>query len=93
VRRLAVDLEQKMSPDTTRQIGAFIATSQDGAQHDILIFQTFQEALSRAGKSVRPGRKHLETTDGHKVNRIDKGKYEIAVFPAISLSSDDPTAP
>jgi hypothetical protein len=38
------------------------------------------------------GLKQIETEDGHSVNRLERGRYEIVVTGQI-LTSDDPAAP
>jgi hypothetical protein len=55
-------------------------------------YTEFLEAGGTEGFQWIEGIKSLRTADGQRLNRIDKGKYQVVVTGEI-LESDDPTAP
>lgn len=66
--------------------GAFLA--KDGAGKDY----TIHVYASVVGGEIREATS-LHTTDGRRVDRLGKGRYEIRDRPTIPLHSDDPDAP
>jgi hypothetical protein len=52
-----------------------------------------RRSLRRGGWSRGVGLGELWTTDGHRVNRLDKGHYEIIGWTDVEVWSDDPNAP
>lgn len=74
-------------------VGSCRAHTQDGEWHTIEIWTHFAEVHDRDLARVRPSLLVLTTTDGHGVDRIQKGEYRLTDSPEISLSTDDPNAP
>ena len=71
---------------------SFVARSEDGQVFRIDVCANVIPAGARAQpNAVHEGLKELWTSDGRRVNRIDKGVYEI-VESGVRLTSDDPDA-
>lgn len=65
----------------------FIATDSEGKEYKIFIYIDYYKANSfDKPNDVVQGPKTLETSDGRKVNRIEKGKYQIVPTGTILLS-------
>lgn len=78
----------------TKHTGTFTARAQDGREFAICIFTYYDETGSFGGKREPvEGQKSLKTSDGNKVDRIEKGKYRIIGPEEIHIFSDDPNAP
>lgn len=80
----------------TEHVGSFTAVADDGTTFEINIFQDFIYESSWAGTDKLPGLMSLKTTDGHAVNRVDKGQYQVVGYGAIDYldtSSKDANAP
>jgi hypothetical protein len=73
-----------MSRKTVERTSGFVATDADGRRYQVDVFTEFVEGV--------PARRTLTTRDGQHLNRLDKGRYEIAATK-LELTSDDPTAP
>ena len=76
-----------------RKVGQFIATDENGRRYTILIYTN----IIKAGKVENPsggieGETELRTFEGMAVNRLEKGKYQIAQT-GIIVQSDSPDAP
>jgi hypothetical protein len=81
-------MDRKYPKETNR----FQARDDNGTPFTIIEFTEFIEASSRAGTETVPGMKSLKTTSGHSVNRVDKGKFQVAVL-GLALHSDDAETP
>jgi hypothetical protein len=76
-----------------RMIGQFIATDENGRRYTILIFTNFIKAGTFENPSMEvEGMEELKTFEGMAVNRLEKGKYQIAQT-GIIIQSDSPDAP
>lgn len=74
--------------------GSFVATDDDGQPYTVVIHRHVSDTGAQLDpRSAAPGNLILRTTDGKKVNRINKGHYEIESQPNIPIYSNDPTAP
>ncbi|MEE9448853.1 MAG: hypothetical protein V3V72_02290 [Ignavibacteriaceae bacterium] len=70
----------------------FKAFSEDGQEFIIHEYTNFiKSGTFENPNRVTPGMKELRTSNGDKVNRLDKGKYEI-VSTALVVTSDSPDA-
>ncbi len=80
-------------PSMKRQTGSFDAVDGTGRLWTIFIYTDFLDVSTTGNPhAVREGLKELRTSNGHHVNRIEKGRYEV-VGPGITLCSDSPEAP
>ena len=77
-----------------RKIGQFIATDENGRRYTILIFTNVIKAGTLENPSMEEveGMEELKTFEGMAVNRLEKGKYQIAQT-GIIVQSDSPDAP
>ena len=76
-----------------RMIGQFIATDENGRRYTILIFTNLVKAGTVENPSMEvEGNKELKTFEGMAVNRLEKGKYQIAQS-GIIIQSDSSNAP
>jgi len=75
----------------TRQTGSFVAKQEDGKLVTLKVFTDYIVAESRERAEEIPGRKTLRTLEGHVVNRLNKGRYQVVVT-GVRLTSDDPAA-
>jgi hypothetical protein len=76
-----------------RKIGQFIATDENGRRYTILIFTNVVKAGTLENPSMEvEGMEELKTFEGMAVNRLEKGKYQIAQT-GIIVRSDSPNAP
>jgi hypothetical protein len=76
-----------------RKIGQFIATDENGRRYTILIFTNVVKAGTLENPSMEgEGMEELKTFEGMAVNRLEKGKYQIAQT-GIIVQSDLPDAP
>ena len=76
-----------------RKIGQFIATDENGRRYTILIFTNVVKAGTLENPSMEEeGETELRTFEGMAVNRLEKGKYQIAQTGMI-IQSDSPNAP
>ncbi len=76
-----------------RQTGTFVAKDKNGADQSLYIFTEFIDASDSDDPYAKiEAKKYLETENGLKVNRLEKGKYQIVASGEI-LHSDDPNAP
>jgi len=76
-----------------RKIGQFIATDENGRRYTILIFTNVIKAGTLENPSMEEeGETELRTFEGMAVNRLEKGKYQIAQT-GIIVQSDSPDAP
>ncbi len=72
---------------------SFVAVGEDGSEHTIDIYiHVFDVATFEDPSAELDGIKELRAEDGRRVNRIDKGVYEI-VDTKERLTSADPAAP
>lgn len=75
-----------------RLIHEFTATDDQGKEYRLRVRQDEIPVNTRENPSaVTGGLKSIVTDDGRKVNRLGKGRYEIAVS-GIILTSSDPDA-
>ena len=75
-----------------RMIGQFIATDENGRRYTILIFTNVIKAGTLENPSMEvEGMEELKTFEGMTVNRLEKGKYQIAQT-GIIIQSDSPNA-
>jgi hypothetical protein len=58
----------------------------------LIQYERVSTVATRAGYDSVVVGWQIETEEGHSVNRLDKGKYEI-VLTGQKLNSDDPAAP
>ena len=72
-----------MGAKERREIGRFVARSDDGSyKTTIIIYQDFVDAGSRGNpNAVLPGTKHARTIDGYACNRIDDDTFEVVNDP------------
>jgi len=82
-----------MSPPRER-VGTFTAYSDEGGE---FVIYAFQEIIA-AGSQDTPtatlrGKRVLQTAGGLKVNRKEKGVYEIPKLGNLIVRSDDENAP
>ena len=76
-----------------RKVGQFIATDENGRRYTILIYTNIKKAGTVENPSVEvEGMEELKTYEGMSVNRLEKGKYQIAQT-GIIIWSDLPDAP
>jgi hypothetical protein len=76
-----------------RKIGQFIATDENGRRYTILIFTNVVKAGTLENPSMEVEEmEELKTFEGMAVNRLEKGKYQIAQT-GIIIQSDSPNAP
>ena len=76
-----------------RKIGQFIATDENGRRYTIVIFTNVVKAGTLENPSMEvEGMEELKTFEGMAVNRLEKGKYQIAQT-GIIIQSDSPDAP
>ena len=79
-----------------KQIGSFIAKDSTGKRYHIYAFADFAESQSSPGSVSLPGIPWLQTSDGNRVEHLNKGHYKIhgipPIVPDIELTSDDPNA-
>ena len=76
-----------------RMIGQFIATDENGRRYTISIFTNLVKAGTLENPSMEvEGMEELKTFEGMAVNRLEKGKYQIAQT-GIIVQSDSPDAP
>ena len=76
-----------------RKIGQFIATDENGRRYTILIFTNVIKAGTLENPSMEvEGMEELKTFEGMAVNRLEKGKYQIAQT-GIIVQSDSADAP
>jgi hypothetical protein len=74
-------------------IGQFIATDENGRRYTILIYTNLVKAGTVENPSMEvEGMEELKTFEGVAVNRLEKGKYQIAQT-GIIVRSDSPNAP
>jgi hypothetical protein len=74
-------------------LGSFRCQASAGQEYVVDIAQEVIDAATFDNPNGEiPGLKSLRTRDGLAVNRLEKGRYEIAVTNEI-LTSDDPNAP
>jgi hypothetical protein len=81
-------MDRKYKKETNR----FEARDDNGNLFTIVELTEFIEVKSRAGTQTVEGMKSLKTTTGHHVNRVAKGKYQLAVLH-LDLHSDEADAP
>jgi hypothetical protein len=73
--------------------GSFTAVGDDGSPVMVDIFTEIVDVGTFGNPDAEmEGLKRLLTADGHHVNRLDKGKYQV-VNTGQHLSSTDPNAP
>jgi len=76
-----------------RHTRSFVAVGEGGAEWTIHIFTEIVDAGTFADPNAElEGLKQLRTENGDAVNRLEKGKYQIAVTGE-TLTSEDPNAP
>lgn len=76
----------------TQLTGTFEASGSDGKEYTLLVWTDLVPAGTMTDPdAVIEGLKTLRTSDGHSVNRLEKGKYQI-VQTGISLHSSSPEA-
>ncbi len=76
-----------------RKMGQFIATDENGRRYTILIYTNVAKAGTLENPSMEvEGMEELKTFEGMAVNRLEKGKYQIAQT-GIIIRSDSPNAP
>ena len=76
-----------------RKIGQFIAIDENGRRYTILIFTNVIKAGTLENPNMEEeGETELRTFEGMAVNRLEKGKYQIAQT-GIIIQSDSPDAP
>ncbi len=76
-----------------RRMGQFIATDENGRRYTILIYTNVIKAGTLENPSMEvEGMEELKTFEGMAVNRLEKGKYQIAQT-GIIIQSDSPDAP
>ena len=77
-----------------RRTGAFWATDDDGKRHYIIIYTQDTDAtrFGANGQDELPGVLEYVTSNGLRVNRLEKGKYHVIQTGKI-LRSDAPDAP
>ena len=77
-------------PSMKRQTGSFDAIDGAGRVWTIFIYTDFLDVSTTGNPhAVRDGLKELRNSNGHHVNRIEKGRYGV-VGPGIALCSDSP---
>lgn len=73
--------------------GSFLAFDEQGRESKLNVFvELISAATMRDPRRVVEGQKFLLTEDGKFVNRLDKGRYQIACTGEL-LQSDDESAP
>lgn len=73
-----------------RHTGSFRAVSENGTEHMVHVFVEILDASSHDDPDGElEGLKTLPTADGHFVNRLEKGRYQIVETGEILLSSDE----
>ena len=80
----------------TNHVGSFLARDKDGREYTIHVLTYTVNVGNRADPNAeREGMtSSLRTSDGHAVNRLEKGKYEMVhSVRNVRLTSDDPNAP
>ena len=74
--------------------GSFVAKTLDGEFVEIEMFQTFLISEGRFGRERFSGRKRYRTLDGHRVRKIEQGRYEIdQPSQTLCAMTDNPNAP
>ena len=83
------------SPDRSHLecIGSFTAYTQDGEAHTIEIWTHFTGVHDRDRARVEPGLLVLTTTEGHGIDRVNRGEYRLRGNPDVRLTTEDATAP
>ncbi len=79
-------------PKRVARTGGFTAIDPQGNRHVVDVFTEYLDASDSRGPGEVPGKTIIKTRDGQFVNRVDKGKYEIAAT-RLELTSNDPKAP
>jgi hypothetical protein len=71
--------------------GSFIGNDTEGHQITVMILR--EPSMRRRAHKSPSAFKELQTTDGRRVIRIDRGTYEIVGHPNIRITSKDSNAP
>jgi hypothetical protein len=71
---------------------SFLATDAAGKRYQLHAYTEYIDVATTGGRSEVAGAKKIRTDNGQKVNRHEKGKYQIAAT-GLELTSDDPNAP
>jgi hypothetical protein len=77
-----------------KRMGEITTNSEDGKEVQLIIYQNFKETTNKDSGGIReyiPGEKEIITSAGQRVNRIEKGKYQI-IETGEYLISDYPGA-
>lgn len=76
-----------------RQTGTFTAKGDDGRTYTVVVYTNFISAASHDDPHAEiEGMKSLRTSDGHHVNRLGQGSYQI-VATGVKLTATSPDAP
>ena len=77
-----------------RRTGDFWAIDDDGKRHYIIIYTQYTDTntLGSSGHDEVPGLLDYVTSNGLRVNRLEKGKYHV-IQTGKKLRSDAPEAP
>jgi hypothetical protein len=71
---------------------SFIATDPQGRSHTISVYTDYIDTQTfRSPKQTLEGMSELRTDEGHAVNVLSKGKYQV-VETGVILRSSDPNA-
>ncbi len=81
-----------MDRRTREKQGVFVAHDEDGNEYRLVVYGEFQHVETFGGSEKHEVMKAIETVRGDKVNRVEKGRYQIAAT-GVELSSDDAGAP
>lgn len=81
-------MDRKYQKETKR----FEVRDGSGRSFTIIEFTEFTEVSTRGGTQTVEGMKTFKTTDGQRVNRIAKGKYQLTMLQ-LDLHSQDEGAP
>jgi len=74
-----------------RHTGTFTALGDDGRQYTVHVFTDFT-ATGEGPHAEVEGQKELRTEDGWQINRLQKGRYQVAQTGVV-LCSNAPDAP
>ena len=81
-----------MDRRTREKQGVFLAHDEDGNEHHLVVYAEFQHIETFGGSEKHEVMKAIETLRGEPVNRLGKGRYQIAAT-GVELSSDEADAP
>lgn len=81
-----------MAVKRIEHVQSFVATDEDGVVYNLDVFVEIIATPTFADPDGETeGQRRIQTSRGHAVNYIEKGKYK--TVPGVVLTSDDPKAP